>query len=387
MNAGTSSPGDLTEAGGSLSGPRATDVITDANESGAGAPTGICYTVVAGGHRAHYADLLSRELGFKPLIARLDMKVFRELAGSKCTFFVTLDDDILGFILVAFARMLLGRPTVGLFLRPRECFEAGRLKGWIKWLVFRLLNGLPPIKMLTILPFWLEPRFEQVASGWIYDPQFWDLNPVADRTSLPMTPLAEDVLGKAAGRKIVVSFGQQTREKGFGRIADIWRSSKQLRDEYLFVVAGIIPAAKSDYAQGFAAAGGHLVPRFLTEGELLSLYRIADYAWCCYAPNYDQASGIFGRAMQLGVPALVRQGSFVQAFADHAGIAAVALPYYGDEVAVRILCDAARRGGQVARNVELLTTMRIESLARIRKALRLTPGAAAIDQPAGSIRR
>jgi hypothetical protein len=41
--------------------------------------------------------------------------------------------------------------------------------------------------------------------------------------------------------------------------------------------------------------------------------------WSCYAPDYDQASGIFGRAVQLGVPAIVRTSSYLAKLADHIG--------------------------------------------------------------------
>lgn len=332
---------------------------------------GTCYAVATRGHRQHYTELLSRELGLEPVIAAPNLNVLRTLIGSRRTFFVTLDDDIKGFILVALARTLLGRPTIGLFLRPRECFDRSRARGWIKWMLFRSLNALPPIRMLTILPFWLETRFEQVARGWIYDPQFWDLGPGAERSSLPMTSLAESVLAEAAGRKIVVSFGQQTTEKGVLRIIDTWRHSEALRKKYLFVIAGIVPAANAEHAQGFAEQGGRLVPRFLSEEEMLSLYRVADYMWCCYAPNYDQASGVFGRAMQLGVPALVRQGSFLQVLAGRFDAGAIALPYDDGEAAGRILCDVAQCKREVPKPLHLLATMRTESLTRLRRALQL----------------
>ena len=49
--------------------------------------------------------------------------------------------------------------------------------------------------------------------------------------------------------------------------------------------------------------------RLLTDGEMMSLYACADVVWSCYSPEYDQASGIFGRAVQHGVPTVVRVGS------------------------------------------------------------------------------
>lgn len=48
--------------------------------------------------------------------------------------------------------------------------------------------------------------------------------------------------------------------------------------------------------------------RIVTDDEILRLYKVADLAWCCYAPDYDQASGVFGRALQTGVEPVVREG-------------------------------------------------------------------------------
>src|ERR1700685_4165033 len=39
----------------------------------------------------------------------------------------------------------------------------------------------------------------------------------------------------------------------------------------------------------------------------------ADLVWSCYAPDYNQSSGIHGRAVQLGIPVVVRRGSYIDA--------------------------------------------------------------------------
>ena len=86
-------------------------------------------------------------------------------------------------------------------------------------------------------------------------------------------------------------------------------------------------------ASRFTAAGGMLEDRMITDDELFSLYATATYAWCCYAPHYDQASGIFGRAAQLGVPAIVRAGSVVERFRAQHNITGIAVPYGDMEAA------------------------------------------------------
>jgi len=58
-----------------------------------------------------------------------------------------------------------------------------------------------------------------------------------------------------------------------------------------------------------------VIDRNLTDEEFESLFGVADVIWACYAPSYDQASGVFGRAIQFGVPPIVREGSLIAAFA------------------------------------------------------------------------
>lgn len=47
----------------------------------------------------------------------------------------------------------------------------------------------------------------------------------------------------------------------------------------------------------------------MIDEEILSLYKVADLVWCSDAPDDDQASGVFGRAIQTGVEPVFRKGS------------------------------------------------------------------------------
>ena len=51
----------------------------------------------------------------------------------------------------------------------------------------------------------------------------------------------------------------------------------------------------------------------------VSLMRQADLLWCCYNPIYDQSSGIFGRAIQIGRPTIVRKGSCLEGWQKEYG--------------------------------------------------------------------
>jgi hypothetical protein len=64
------------------------------------------------------------------------------------------------------------------------------------------------------------------------------------------------------------------------------------------------------------AQGAFVLGRFATEEEIESAYFFSDAIWCCYPPEEDQASGVFGRAIQFGCPAWVRANSNIARLAD-----------------------------------------------------------------------
>ena len=69
--------------------------------------------------------------------------------------------------------------------------------------------------------------------------------------------------------------------------------------------------AHSSLLEKFKQCGGMAINRFVNEDELTALYASSDIIWAFYDEDYDQASGIFGRAVQFGVPSIVRYLSLV----------------------------------------------------------------------------
>jgi hypothetical protein len=86
-----------------------------------------------------------------------------------------------------------------------------------------------------------------------------------------------------------------------------------------------------------ANAGAIVVDRFVSDDELASLYSCADFMWSCYSPTYNQASGIFGRAVQYGVPSIVRKGSYIHKQANIMDLSVVPLEWNDVESAVATL--------------------------------------------------
>ena len=84
-------------------------------------------------------------------------------------------------------------------------------------------------------------------------------------------------------------------------------------------------------------AGGVFVDRQLRDDEILPIYAMADVVWTCYRPDYDQSSGIFGRAIQLDKPTIVRRESYLAVLQAGLGKQGYAVPYADPPAAVAAL--------------------------------------------------
>lgn len=276
---------------------------------------GVVYLVKLDGHRREWLELLGPLLRLNPLHGRITFKRLRELVGAPRLLFATLDDDIASFVAVALARSALGRPTAAVFFQPQRCFVEGSTKSSVKLWIFKILRRLPGLVILTIMPFDLAPQFILVAHGGVVDPQYWDLQNMLSYKHPVETELSRSIKYAAKDRKVLCLMGSLNSYKGFQFIAETLKAHPDLKDHFLVVAAGRVTADASDLACDFVQCGGILIDRWLDDTEILSLYSVSSLIWSCYAPEYDQASGIFGRAIQMGVPVVVRRGSFIDKFA------------------------------------------------------------------------
>lgn len=266
----------------------------------------LIHICVKTGHQPSYQAVFVRLLDGLPSTGRLRGSTFWRLVRADGVFFCTIDTDYMAFAAIAVLRAMRGRRTTGLFLRPMQCFRSGRpvvytAKRWF----FRLMRRLPGLRLLSIIPFELEPRLAQVCHDWIYDPQLWDLW-LDGPPLLPETDLSRRVAEVAGDREVMIFIGAGNRIKGFeGFVAEALSRKHQV----LAVAAGRVAPEFAFAAQRLVDEGMIVEDRFVTDEEILSLYRVADRVWCRYLPEYDQASGIFGRAMQTSVAPIMREGS------------------------------------------------------------------------------
>ena len=320
------------------------------------------------GHREVYFDLFSHLL---PSSVRVPVSPpLHTLWGARDPIlFLTLDDHPLRFVIAATLRSVVGRRTVALFLRPGECFLRGRLKCRLKRVIFRVVSKLPRTAILTILPFSVEPRFAQVATDWIADPHLWDLSVIAPPQATGIDELPKTVRDAAAGRCVVLALGGQSRIKGFDFFSHLWCHSAQIRKKFLFCAAGAVAPECKSAMERMRAAGGLVIDRRLENIELLNLYEHADIVWSVYAPDYDQASGIFGRAFQFDIPSIVRLGSFLDKLAVEYDYKCLAVPFDDSaEAAARLLTwKFVRR--DPTQNRRHVNALRARSLKILEKSL------------------
>lgn len=268
----------------------------------------IIHVNAAGGHRSSYRDLFVRLLDGKPSTGPIRGWRFWHLVRARAVFFATIDDDYAFFIAVAILRAIQCKPTTGLFLRPLQCFRTERPVIYpLKRYAFRALLKLPRLRLLSIIPHYIRPELSEVSHDWIYDPQTWDLwldgPPV-----LPDTELSLRVRAAGVGRQVIIFIGEANLRKGFDKFVDMAEAESE---HTLFVSAGRVSRDCEPHAARLRDLGMIVEDRFVTDDEILSLYKAADLAWCRYSPDYDQASGVFGRAMQTGVKPVVREESML----------------------------------------------------------------------------
>lgn len=273
--------------------------------------TGLVHVKNHRGHRESYQRLFADLLGLTPSTGNAWRRFFRLLAAPY-VLFATLDGEDIAFALIALLRAVAGKPTVALFLRPQACFAGGG-KSFVKRTLFRMLRHLPRLRVLTILPFEVEPRFRQVAHDWVYDPQLWDLSATGALENVSETPLSAQVRLLAKERQVLTFLGSVNRRKGFHLLVESLAATPGWQQKFFVVIAGKVSADCQAMAKALEKDGALIVDQFVSDNELLSLYPASDLIWCCYDPSYDQASGIFGRAVQFGRVPIVRRDSRIEA--------------------------------------------------------------------------
>lgn len=275
-------------------------------------PSVLLYTRSLSGHRSSFLKFMSdilqgRRAGISDIIKNKQPAIF-----------LMIEENFFLFIILSIFRDVLKRKTVGLLFRPLPTLEGGSVRLRAKRIILRLINIRERTIILSIVPMPLDLRIKKIASSWIYDLQLWDISP-EERSTFQKLRNGETVSESAQimyntlkeyarGRKIIVSLGAQSEQKGFAKLADL--SEILDIDQWLIVAAGAVDSSQDQEKRRIESNGNIVIDRFISDEEMLAAYAAADTVWCFYEPSYDQSSGILGRALQFGVPPIVREYSF-----------------------------------------------------------------------------
>ena len=276
---------------------------------------GLIYDISLKGHRPSYFQVFEKELGFPSLASPVRGRFLQLLRVPKL-FCLTIDDYLLTFFCLALFRALRGRPTLGLSLRVENMFHRLTLRRFAKRFIYKSILRLPRTVVLSLKPFYLEPRLSEIVGAWIYDPQWWDLQVTSSSvTSTPASashPWKNQLTHPLKLKKpLVVLPGHQSLIKGL----EIFTHFAQRNPQYACVCIGPNMDIPETFWEAFRRAGGFAILTPLSEEDLSEIYKNAEVIWACYRADYDQSSGIFGRALQRGKKVCVREGSFLHQFA------------------------------------------------------------------------
>lgn len=261
-----------------------------------------------GGHRSDYQSVLGSIFALEPSTGKVTRANLLGLVRSNMLLFGSIDDDIFGFVIASILRAACGKKTVGLFLRPQACFTGKWLRPSIKRAIFKIMRRSKFISVYTIVPFNIAPEYQRVAKAGLSDPQIWD------RTVIPFNPSEEFsrlLCDVARGRRVLAFIGTATWFKGVEQLLDLMAQPSWGDARICVILVGRIPDESAEIAAKLEHLGAKIFPRFISNSELDSVYEVADYIWASYHPDYDQASGNFGRALQAGKIPVVRKGTLI----------------------------------------------------------------------------
>ncbi|TIP74939.1 MAG: hypothetical protein E5X53_13355 [Mesorhizobium sp.] len=291
---------------------------------------------------------LSDIFGMQGEFGHITVKMAYKLIRCKKLLFATLDEHVFSFVFFSVVRSVLGKNTVALFLRPEQCFLPGKLKYRLKWLLFRALRHLPGLTIVAITPFNVVAKYAQVATAGVRDPEYWDLHDGVSVQYPKETSLSAQVRSMAGHKRLCTAIGVLNAGKGLEFLADALEQFPQIKEHTQIVVAGSANPHTRGVLKKLSDTGAIVIDRFLSDAELLSLISASELVWACYNPGYDQASGIFGRAVQLGSVPITREGAVVSRLAFEHGIPFIPVRYgITEQLAEVLIAGRSSVGDQI----------------------------------------
>lgn len=333
------------------------------------------YTGSLNGHRQSYLEFVKKKFGGE----RINELTLFFKKGP--VFFLMIEDNFMLYFFVACIRAFFGNKTAGLLFRPKPALNANNFRLKIKLYLLKFLKKIKKVQTLSIVPIPLEPEISTIVDDWIYDFQLWDITTeqkkVFEQLKNNMKPsideseyqIVQQVKDYANGRPVVVSLGVQNKAKGTQILAE--NIQYFIQHNYCVVLAGRFADDCQEVKLALEKSGTLIFDRFITDEEILGLYATADAVWCYYDPSYDQASGILGRAVQLGVLPIVRPNSFSEKFCKAEGII-----FQAPKIFEMSTFELNQHNRSIEEHIENNISMKLEStsLSKLKRALELDKG-------------
>jgi glycosyltransferase involved in cell wall biosynthesis len=252
------------------------------------------------GHHKRLVQVLCASLGASPLVRPIARAWWRLIAWRGAVICNSCSEYVAPFLAICAARFVLGRRTVAILVRdPRTRWKD---TAWRRRL-FNWVTGLPTVRLLTLT----EPAAGSAGDDWIHDSEWWDL-------SVCPLPTRAVTFPGGAGRPTILFLGDIHARKGIAFFIATALAASRRGLPCKFVLAGDTSGLDRQSNTDLAEAGIFVLPRVEDDATFVSLIRACDWLWCCYRPDWDGSSGLYGRALQLGIKAIIRRGSYLERF-------------------------------------------------------------------------
>lgn len=317
------------------------------------------------GHRHEYLDLFTSIFNLRPSVGKVGRRNLIRLVLAEALFFGTIDDDYFGFFFVALLRAAFGKKTVGLFLRPQTCFLLTGFRYKAKKVAFALMKRVSKVRVFTIIPFSVAQEYAEVADAGLVDPQMWDKTDGCP--GKVDSELSLNIRDAAKHRKVLAFVGTASSIKGIEFLRNLMATQSWPKDQILVVIAGRIPDGMGKAAEELERYGAMVLPRFISDTELLAVYTEADFIWACYRPDYDQASGVFGRAIQFSKVPIVRLGSLTSRFAKQSDIPSIEIGYNITDQSAKLIATRLKEDSNFV--IGCISKWKIDFIKKVSEAM------------------
>ena len=288
--------------------------IPDLHDFKSTAASRLVYAFHSGGHRGAYLRFCESRFDLTPVFGQPSLTVIRRLMWVESLLFVTVSPRNAPWaVLIALFRSILGKRTTAICMSGKWYYDTQRRgRSMLTLQLSRVLHKLGRFDLFCIIPYQLRPEIRKTTSDWIIDLFLWNLPGARGDDGEEKQKMLDRVSAEAAGRKVLLYAGKASQRKRFGQLA---LQAGKLREKVLIVAAGSVSNECREDARYLEGLGMVVFDRYVSDEEMIALFKLADYVWCCYDEK-QLSSGIFGLAVQLRRKAVVRKDSYLDQLAQ-----------------------------------------------------------------------